>query len=139
MVLSTPSSQYEEATASKILKQFGETEIVSASRALLNEGVLSKTVYDPAKKRPGRMLRISDAYALDLDRHRITEATISRNQSALEGPFSSVLYQDAKEVKEQLSSTSDNWSPLASEGETAGLLQLISSNTVCGNLAAKPN
>ena len=62
MVLSTPSNRYDEEIAADVLKQCGEPEIIKASRSLLDAGVLSKSIYDPAKRRPGRALRISDAY-----------------------------------------------------------------------------
>lgn len=63
MTLGTPNEAYDASKASNLLSAVGEAVGVAVEE-LLERGVLSKLVRDPTKHRPGRTLKISDAYAL---------------------------------------------------------------------------
>ncbi|KAF9243844.1 hypothetical protein BU15DRAFT_86274 [Melanogaster broomeanus] len=116
MVFGTPSELYDSESATRLLHSAGDQSISLARSNLLYQGVLSKLVRDPKKPKPGRTLKISDT-----------------NLNAIGGPFPRDLFQDAtslediaveKEVDEM------EWPLVASEGDLATLLQLVSEDQV---------
>jgi transcription factor C subunit 3 len=60
MVIGTPTEGYDCEKASRLLHSIGEEAVSAASADLLSRGILSKTVRDPQKSRPGRILKISE-------------------------------------------------------------------------------
>ena len=66
MTLSTPNEVYDADHASRVLASVGEAEVKQAMQEMLDQGVASKVVRDPKKARPGRLLKISEAYVLPL-------------------------------------------------------------------------
>ncbi|EIW64510.1 uncharacterized protein TRAVEDRAFT_139409 [Trametes versicolor FP-101664 SS1] len=118
MTLGNPNETYDPDVASQLLKSVGQESVRVATTELLNRGVLAKTVRDPAKSKPGRTLKISD-----------------NNQNALGGQLPREVFQDAsalEELVEQQEDTSQcqDWSLLASDGDTAFLIELASENKV---------
>ena len=61
MVFGTPNGVYDSEKAAGLLHEVGEESVSIATKNLLNRGVLSKTIRDPKKSAPGRMLKISEA------------------------------------------------------------------------------
>ncbi|KAK7019694.1 hypothetical protein VNI00_017994 [Paramarasmius palmivorus] len=116
VALSTPNEAYDAERASALLHSVGEEPVSMATTALLGQGILSKVVRDPTKQKPGRLLKISDA-----------------NQNALHGSISRDLYQDASALRE-LSVQQDGvwreWPLLATDGDLATIIQLISDDKV---------
>ncbi|KAI0823034.1 hypothetical protein BC628DRAFT_1365542 [Trametes gibbosa] len=118
MVLGNPNETYDSDVASRLLKDVGEEPVRRATTELLNRGVLAKTVRDPAKTKPGRTLKISDS-----------------NLNALGGQLPREVFQDASALEELLGQQEDtaqwqHWSLLASDGDTALLVELASENKV---------
>jgi hypothetical protein len=66
MVFGTPHETYDSEVASRLLHGVGDEIVSEATRNLLNRGILSKTVRDPKKSKPGRMLKISEVYVTEL-------------------------------------------------------------------------
>jgi len=62
MVLGTPQHLYDSENAAQLLHSVGEDVVSVATKNLLTRGVLSKTVRDPQKLKPGRILKISEVY-----------------------------------------------------------------------------
>lgn len=60
MVFGSPAESYTPEAGSEILNQFGKSLVNTATKRLLENGVLSKLVKDPTKQRPGRQLKISE-------------------------------------------------------------------------------
>jgi hypothetical protein len=60
MTLGTPNERYDPEPAAALLHSLGEHTISPATKSLLNRGVLSRLVRDPAKQKPGRQLKISE-------------------------------------------------------------------------------
>ncbi|KAI0359061.1 hypothetical protein OH77DRAFT_1396288 [Trametes cingulata] len=117
MALGNPNETYDPEVASQLLKGVGEEPVRIATTELLNRGVLAKTVRDPAKSKPGRTLKISD-----------------NNLNALGGQLPREVFQDASALEELLSQQEEHtfqwqeWSLLASDGDTAFLIELASEN-----------
>lgn len=60
-------------------------------------------------------------------------ATCNRNQNALGGPVSADLFQDAAALEDTSAQQEDPWREwplLATDGDCAGLIQLVSENKV---------
>lgn len=68
MTMSTPSETYDSSAASHVLESVGEGPVQTATMNLLARGVLSKTVRDPHRQKPGRTLKISDRFDTFADR-----------------------------------------------------------------------
>ncbi|KAF8559362.1 hypothetical protein OG21DRAFT_1594769 [Imleria badia] len=116
MVFGTPSELYDSDSATRLLHSAGDQCVSVARSNLLHQGVLSKLVRDPKKQKPGRMLKISDA-----------------NLNGLGGPFPRDLFQDAVSLEDvAIERVVDEmeWPLIASEGDIATLLQLISEDQV---------
>ena len=60
MVLGTPNESYDFEMGAALLRPIGEEAVSKTTVDLLNRGVLSKLVRDPAKVKPGRTLKISE-------------------------------------------------------------------------------
>ncbi|KAJ3764305.1 hypothetical protein EV360DRAFT_31693 [Lentinula raphanica] len=116
MVLGTPHEVYDSEVASTLLSSMGEDIVPLAAQNLLGRGVLSKLVRDPQKSQPGRQLKISEV-----------------NQNALNGVISQDTFQDAASL-EELSAQEDvgwrEWPLLATDGDLATLVQLVSENKI---------
>ena len=63
MALGTPNEVYDPERASRLLASAGESSVRAAMSGLLEHGVISKVVRDPAKSKPGRLLKISEVCA----------------------------------------------------------------------------
>ncbi|TCD70634.1 hypothetical protein EIP91_002353 [Steccherinum ochraceum] len=118
MALGTPNDTYDLEAASALLKSVGEGPVTTATADLLERGVLSKVVRDPSKSKPGRTLRISEI-----------------NQNALGGSISAELYQDAAAYEEFFlkgdgATEWREWTLLATDGDTAALIDLVSENKI---------
>ncbi|KAJ3890668.1 hypothetical protein GG344DRAFT_88728 [Lentinula edodes] len=120
MVLGTPHEIYESEVASALLNSVKGEIVPVAAQNLLGRGVLSKLVRDPQKSQPGRLLKISEV-----------------NQNALHGIIHRDTFQDAASL-EELSAQQENvwreWPLLATDGDLASLLQLVSENKVEFNI-----
>ena len=64
MVLGTPNEIYDSEQASRVLASVGPQYVQAAKDDLLDRGVLSKVVRDPAKHKPGRLLKISEVFVV---------------------------------------------------------------------------
>ncbi|KAI1797576.1 hypothetical protein LXA43DRAFT_1126097 [Ganoderma leucocontextum] len=131
MALGNPNETYDADVASRLLKGVGEEPVRLTTTELLNRGVLAKTIRDPTKTKPGRTLKISD-----------------NNFNSLGGQLHRELFQDASALEELIvqqhqqqrdgpdaaSGTApeqwQEWSLLATDGDTAFLLELASENKV---------
>ncbi|KAH9853100.1 hypothetical protein C2E23DRAFT_885087 [Lenzites betulinus] len=118
MALGNPNETYDPEVASQLMKGAGHEHVRTATTELLNRGVLAKTARDPTKTKPGRTLKISD-----------------NNLNALGGQLPREVFQDASALEELLSQQEDtaqwqDWSLLASDGDTALLIELASENKV---------
>ncbi|KAG6814043.1 hypothetical protein H0H92_003893 [Tricholoma furcatifolium] len=115
MTLGTPHERYDPELASTLLRGIGEHHVSVATKNLLSRGVLSKVVRDPQKQKPGRQLKISEM-----------------NQNAIGGAIPRDTFQDAIALEEL--SLQDNtwreWPLLATDGDSAALIQLVSDNKV---------
>lgn len=70
MVMGSPPECYDSEQASLLLKSCGDENIKSATKNLLNQGVLSKLQRDPKRLGPGRLLKISESYVTRLTSSR---------------------------------------------------------------------
>ncbi|KAL0572575.1 hypothetical protein V5O48_009395 [Marasmius crinis-equi] len=116
MVLSTPNEFYDPERGAALLREVGEDDVSTATKGLLAQGVLSKLVRDPTKAKPGRQLKISDG-----------------NQNALNGIISRDTFQDAVSLRElsvQQGGEWREWPLLATDGDSAALIQLVSEDKV---------
>ncbi|KAI0768599.1 hypothetical protein BD413DRAFT_563329 [Trametes elegans] len=119
MALGNLNETYDPEVASQLLKDVGEEPVRAATTELLNRGVLAKIVRDPAKSKPGRTLKISDS-----------------NLNALGGTLPREVFQDAAALEELLVQQPEDayqwrvWPLLASDGDTALLIELASENKV---------
>ncbi|KAG6866027.1 hypothetical protein C0991_009436 [Blastosporella zonata] len=123
MVLGTPHERYDAETASTLLRAIGEHYVNIATKSLLSRGALSKLVRDPQKQKPGRQLKISEIVQINL---------LNSNQNALGGTIPRDTFQDAIAL-EELSLQDDSWREwplLATDGDSAALIQLVSENKV---------
>jgi hypothetical protein len=62
MTFGTPHDVYDPVKGSQLLHGIGQDVVSVATSNLLGRGVLSKTIRDPQKSRPGRTLKISEVY-----------------------------------------------------------------------------
>ncbi|TBU34929.1 hypothetical protein BD311DRAFT_828299 [Dichomitus squalens] len=125
MALGNPNETYDADVASRLLKGVGEEPVRATTTELLNRGVLAKTTRDPTKTKPGRTLKISDS-----------------NYNSLGGQLHRELFQDASALEELIvqqqqgdglnapHEQGQEWSLLATDGDTAFLLELTSENKV---------
>ncbi|KAG9314611.1 hypothetical protein JVU11DRAFT_5415 [Chiua virens] len=116
MVFGTPSEFYNPDSATRLLHSVGDQCISVARSNLLHQGVLSKLVRDPKKAKPGRMLKISDS-----------------NLNGIGGPFPRDLLQDAislEDIVVERVVDEMEWPLIASEGDIATLLQLVSEDQI---------
>ncbi|KAG1730414.1 uncharacterized protein EDB91DRAFT_786767 [Suillus paluster] len=115
MVFGMPTEHYDADLSAKMLHSAGDQSVSLATSNLLRRGVLSKVVRDPKKMKPGRTLKISDI-----------------NLNAIGGPIHGDLFQDAVALDEVFAEQVDSmeWPLLASDGDTAALLQLVSEEQV---------
>lgn len=150
MALGHPNETYDADLASEFLKGVGEEPVRQTTTELLNRGVLAKLVRDPTKAKPGRTLKISDRYARpracpSLPRVLTAPVTVIlghvnviSNQNALGGQLPRELFQDAAALDELVAEQQQQgqgeqwqeWSLLASDGDIAFLLELVSENKV---------
>ncbi|KAF9073871.1 hypothetical protein BDP27DRAFT_1318300 [Rhodocollybia butyracea] len=110
IVLGTPNEVYKPDVASALLTSVGEE----------CRNVLSKLVRDPQKSQPGRLLKISEF-----------------NVNALNGIISRDTFQDAAALEDdsaQQDTVWRDWPLLATDGDLANLLQLVSENKVEFNI-----
>ncbi|KAL0950736.1 hypothetical protein HGRIS_007510 [Hohenbuehelia grisea] len=121
MAMGTPNERYDPKAASHMLKCVGQEPVSEATKQLLSRGVLSKLIRDPTRDKPGRRLKISDL-----------------NQNALGGSVSIDTFQDAAALEDVISSqATENWREwplLATDGDLATLLQLVSEGKVDFNI-----
>ena len=54
------------------LKSIGENAVKEATKIMLDRNVLSKIVRDPSKPRPGRTLKIAEAYVIGFRKYFIS-------------------------------------------------------------------
>lgn len=117
MVFGTPNERYKPDMAANLLRDIGQDAVSSATKSLLERGVLSKHIRDPKREKPGRRLKISDA-----------------NQNALGGPIPFDTFQDAVALDEdvylQQESSWRTWPLLGTDGDLMSLLQQVSDNKV---------
>ncbi|KAJ7071454.1 hypothetical protein C8F01DRAFT_1110582 [Mycena amicta] len=114
LTMGTASQSYNPAEAARLLHEIGESTVQAAQRNLLGRGVLSKAFRNP-NSRPGRMLKISEI-----------------NSNAIGGSIPRDTFNDALAL-EDISTNDDSWREwplLATDGDTAALLQLVSDNKV---------
>ncbi|KAF5377206.1 hypothetical protein D9615_006321 [Tricholomella constricta] len=132
MTLGTPHERYDPEPASTLLRSVGEQYVSVATKNLLSRGVLSKLVRDPQKQKPGRQLKISEMHAFS-NALRVFHAYINdRNQNAIGGSIPRDTFQDAVSL-EEMSLQDDSWREwplLATDGDSAALIQLVSENKV---------
>ncbi|KAF9229607.1 hypothetical protein BS17DRAFT_743885 [Gyrodon lividus] len=116
MVFGTPTELYDSDSAAHLLHSAGDQSVSLARSNLLQQGVLSKLIRDPKKPKPGRTLKISDI-----------------NLNAIGGPFPRDLFQDAislEDIAVEKVVDEMEWPLIASEGDVAALLQLVSEDQV---------
>ncbi|KAG2123565.1 hypothetical protein DEU56DRAFT_45236 [Suillus clintonianus] len=115
MVFGMPTEHYDADLAAQMLHSAGDQSVSLATSNLLRRGVLSRVVRDPKKMKPGRTLKISDV-----------------NLNAIGGSIHRDLFQDAVALDEVFAEQVDSleWPLLASDGDTAALLQLVSEEQV---------
>lgn len=66
MTLGTPSETYDADRAASLLKSVGQEVVDVAVKDMLERGVISKLVRDPKKNKPGRLLKISDLWVVQI-------------------------------------------------------------------------
>jgi len=71
IVMGTPPERYDSEHASVMLKSHGDEVINTATRNLVNAGVLSKLHRDPKKSQPGRSLKISESFVCFIESLRL--------------------------------------------------------------------
>ncbi|KAG1769612.1 hypothetical protein EDD22DRAFT_1048040 [Suillus occidentalis] len=115
MVFGMSTEHYDADLAAEMLHSVGDQSVSLATSNLLRRGVLSKVVRDPKIMKPGRTLKISDV-----------------NLNAIGGSIHGDLFQDAVALDDVFSEQVEGmeWPLLASDGDTAALLQLVSENQV---------
>ncbi|KAG1810103.1 uncharacterized protein HD556DRAFT_1428263 [Suillus plorans] len=115
MVFGMSSEHYDADLAAEMLHSVGDQSVSLATSNLLRRGVLSKVVRDPKKMKPGRTLKISEV-----------------NLNAIGGSIHGDLFQDAVALDEVFAEQVDSleWPLLASDGDIAALLQLVSEEQV---------
>ncbi|KAF4572584.1 hypothetical protein EYR36_007092 [Pleurotus pulmonarius] len=117
MVFGTPNERYKPDMGANLLRDIGQDAVSSATKSLLERGVLSKHIRDPKREKPGRRLKISDA-----------------NQNALGGSIPFDTFQDAVALDEdvylQQESSWRTWPLLGTDGDLMSLLQQVSDNKV---------
>ncbi|KAI0935940.1 hypothetical protein AcV5_004217 [Taiwanofungus camphoratus] len=117
MTMGTPNEIYDAQVATDLLESVGENSVQIATMNLLARGVLSKTVRDPQKLKPGRTLKISES-----------------NQNATGGSMPGDLFQDACALEEVVSQDDPHswreWPLVSNDGDVAALLDLVSWNKV---------
>jgi oxalate---CoA ligase len=104
-----------------------------ASAKLLTRGVLSKSVRDPNRTKPGRTLKISEVYVTPRNDAKTNLKYPFSNQNAIGGSVSRDVFQDAmalQEISAEQEGVWREWPLLATDGDTAALMQLVSDNKV---------
>ncbi|KZT36030.1 hypothetical protein SISSUDRAFT_1008008, partial [Sistotremastrum suecicum HHB10207 ss-3] len=110
MVMGTPSDLYDEDRAVTFLSQLNENQVSDATTCLLERGVLAKAQSDPTKRRPGRLVRISET-----------------NDAALGGSLPRQLWEDAAASLEDFAiGELQDWPLLSGDGDTAAMIDLVS-------------
>ncbi|KAG1841331.1 hypothetical protein DFJ58DRAFT_845058 [Suillus subalutaceus] len=115
MVFGMSTEHYDADLAAELLHSAGDQSVSLATSNLLRRGVLSRVVRDPKKMKPGRTLKISDV-----------------NLNAIGGLIHGDLFQDAVALDEVFAEQVGilEWPLLASDGDTAALLQLVSEEQI---------
>ncbi|KAM5532192.1 hypothetical protein V8D89_014148 [Ganoderma adspersum] len=133
MALGNPNETYDADVASRLLKGVGEEPVRLTTTELLNRGVLAKTIRDPTKTKPGRTLKISDNNFNSLGGQLHRE--LFQDASALEDL---IVQQQQRDGPDAASGTApeqwQEWPLLATDGDTAFLLELASENKVQFNV-----
>jgi hypothetical protein len=137
MVVGTPNERYGVQTAAQLLKRFGDDVVSSVAESMLERGIFSKTIRDPKKPKPGRPVKISDQYVSRLLR-RVAPVLRRdlRNQALLKGPVPRETFRDASSLEELWIEQDEEeiewreWPLLASEGDMAALIELVSEDKV---------
>jgi len=104
---------------------------------MLERSVFSKIIRDAKKPKPGRSLKISDQYVYRPQR-RATPVLrlLLRNQALLKGPIPRETFRDASSLEELWIEQDEEeiewreWPLLASDGDMAALIELVSENKV---------
>jgi hypothetical protein len=72
MTLGTPYERYDSERASQLLHDVGEDVVSVATTNLLTRSILSKTVRDPQKSKPGSDMYVAGPCTLELRVEHIT-------------------------------------------------------------------
>ena len=142
MVVGTPNERYSVETGTQLLKRFGDDAVSSVAESMLERAIFSKTVRDAKKPKPGRPLKISDQY-VGRNRGLIQILRLHlRNQVLLKGPVPRETFRDASSLEELWIEQDEEevewreWPLLASDGDMAALIELVSENKVRFDLNA---
>nr|GAT43664.1 predicted protein [Mycena chlorophos] len=114
LTMGTASASYDATEASRILHDVGESAAQAATKNLLSRGILSKRFRNP-NSQPGRMLKISEL-----------------NSNATSGAIQRDTFNDAIAL-EDISVEDDTWREwplLATDGDIAALVELVSEDKV---------
>lgn len=137
MVVGTPNERYGIEAATRLLQRFGDNAVSSVAESMLERSVFSKTIRDPKKPKPGRPLKISDQY-VSWSRWGVALMLrlYLRNQALLRGPMPRETFRDASFLEEFWIEPDEEefewreWPLLASDGDMAALIELVSENKV---------
>ena len=136
MVVGTPNEKYNVETAAQLLQRFGDDTVSSVTESMLERSIFSKTIRDPKKPKPGRPLKISDQYVYRLWCIVPAFMLCFRNQGLLNGPMPRATFRDASSLEELWIEQEEDevgwreWPLLASDGDMAALIELVSENKV---------
>jgi oxalate---CoA ligase len=135
MTISTPEDTFDGEAAEKFLRHIDPAELHTASYEMRKDEVLALVTSDVNKLKPGRAFKYQDWYA---EPRNIPSCILSglsnlhdRQASGIYGLLPKNFYRDAGELEDEVLATDDSWndwSPMASDGNTAAFLQLISDN-----------
>ncbi|KAJ7293167.1 hypothetical protein C8J57DRAFT_1268269 [Mycena rebaudengoi] len=115
MTMGTSQESYNAEDAARMLHCLGEERVIAAQKNLLSRGVLAKR-FRKGPTQPGRALKISEI-----------------NQSAIGGSVLRDTFQDAatlEDISVEQQQTWREWPLLATDGDTAALIQLVSDDQV---------
>ncbi|EJD42971.1 hypothetical protein AURDEDRAFT_185760 [Auricularia subglabra TFB-10046 SS5] len=118
MMLSTPDETYDEDLGVALLKAFGDGATERAAVSLLERNVVSHTLWDRDKIRPGRTLKIAEPH-----------------EAMLGGWLSAELALDAVALDNAVAREEDQdewreWSATATDGDTAAFLRMVVNDEV---------